>query len=195
MLFAQAPRYGIAIYALIAYVWNRGFNWSKYTRESFFTNVTLILMAFFVILFLISLLKFFLACIIYVPLIIDIQGNLKEYVCHKIDKRIAELIAYSDQLKLEAGGNRTTEIELDRFGAIKKKPTLPAFATVKSLDHKSTIGDHNSEYFNNDEFDSLQVHDPNTGRNGTKYAYNPEIPFMPPKRSPPKANTSHPTVF
>lgn len=29
----------------------------------------------------------FIAAIIYVPLLCHIKGNLKEYVCHKIDKK------------------------------------------------------------------------------------------------------------
>ncbi|RKP25189.1 hypothetical protein SYNPS1DRAFT_16053, partial [Syncephalis pseudoplumigaleata] len=32
------------------------------------------------------------ACFFYVPLLCSIRGNLKEYVCHKIDKRIATLL-------------------------------------------------------------------------------------------------------
>ena len=42
---------------------------------------------------------FNIAFIIYIPLLSVIQGNLKEYCCHKIDKRIGEIIIL-DQPKI-----------------------------------------------------------------------------------------------
>jgi hypothetical protein len=43
--------------------------------------------------FIISIVSSFIAICLYFPLICSIKGNLKEYICHKVEKRIAELIA------------------------------------------------------------------------------------------------------
>ncbi|KAI7854586.1 hypothetical protein BDC45DRAFT_556908 [Circinella umbellata] len=65
-------------------------------------------MAFSVIIFAISFMLVCVAFIMYIPLFCHIQGNLKEYCCHKVDKRIAELI------KRQAGkrmGNKKNPIQ------------------------------------------------------------------------------------
>lgn len=51
------------------------------------TEITMGLMIFTLTLWVISLLYMIGAVILYIPLVIHIQGNLKEYCCHKIDKR------------------------------------------------------------------------------------------------------------
>jgi hypothetical protein len=48
-------------------------------------------------LFFATLFTMFIAALLYVPLILHIQGNLKEYCCHKIDKRITAIIANSEK--------------------------------------------------------------------------------------------------
>jgi hypothetical protein len=50
-------------------------------------QMQLILMTFTSLLWVFSMIMMFIAAIIYVPLLCHIKGNLKEYVCHKIDKR------------------------------------------------------------------------------------------------------------
>ena len=44
-------------------------------------------MLFTVVIFAISAVCLLVAAVIYVPLLCTIQGNLKEYCCHKVDKR------------------------------------------------------------------------------------------------------------
>lgn len=51
------------------------------------TLITMGLMMFTLTLWIISVLYMIGAVILYIPLVIHIQGNLKEYCCHKIDKR------------------------------------------------------------------------------------------------------------
>ncbi|KAG0233073.1 hypothetical protein BGW41_001641 [Actinomortierella wolfii] len=90
-------------------------------------QITLCLMAFTVLIFASSLLQFLAACFIYLPLLSHIQGNLKEFCCHKIDKRIDELIRKKTKARaLEAsqgrsGGKNAKDIPL----APMKQPTLP----------------------------------------------------------------------
>jgi hypothetical protein len=50
------------------------------------TNGLLVSIIFTVTVFVFSLLLLIIAAILYVPLLCYIQGNLKEYCCHKVDK-------------------------------------------------------------------------------------------------------------
>ncbi|KAI7824780.1 hypothetical protein BC939DRAFT_388096, partial [Gamsiella multidivaricata] len=51
------------------------------------TRITMGVMTFTLTLWIISVLLMLVAVILYIPLVIHIQGNLKEFCCHKIDKR------------------------------------------------------------------------------------------------------------
>lgn len=73
-------------------------------------------MIFTVLVFAGSLLLLIVAAITYIPLLCYIQGNLKEYVCHKIDKRIAELIKKKQRQRIA------------RAAAIDKKRALAGVA-------------------------------------------------------------------
>lgn len=50
------------------------------------TNGLLVSIIFTVTVFVGSLLLLIMAAILYIPLLCYIQGNLKEYCCHKVDK-------------------------------------------------------------------------------------------------------------
>jgi len=50
------------------------------------TNILLVTIIFTVTVFIGSLLLLIIAAILYIPLLCYIQGNLKEYCCHKVDK-------------------------------------------------------------------------------------------------------------
>ncbi|KAF9406364.1 hypothetical protein BGZ94_003142, partial [Podila epigama] len=66
------------------------FDWDEIVGkdESFlFKKIALGAMIFTVFMFAMSLLMLIAAVIMYIPLVSHIQGNLKEYCCHKIDKR------------------------------------------------------------------------------------------------------------
>ncbi|KAI8084974.1 uncharacterized protein BX664DRAFT_338236 [Halteromyces radiatus] len=80
-------------------------------------------MAFSVLMFAISFLMVCAATIVYIPLLCHIQGNLKEYCCHKVDKRIAYLLR--KQAKKRVNGlhqkNKKDDIEMKSF----PQPTLP----------------------------------------------------------------------
>jgi hypothetical protein len=50
-------------------------------------KIALCAMLFTVAMFALSLIKLIAAVILYIPLVSHIRGNLKEFCCHKIDKR------------------------------------------------------------------------------------------------------------
>ncbi|KAI9247449.1 hypothetical protein BDA99DRAFT_489305 [Phascolomyces articulosus] len=57
-------------------------------------------MAFSALIFSISFLLACVAFFLYIPLFCHIQGNLKEYCCHKVDKRIAELLHHQARKRI-----------------------------------------------------------------------------------------------
>jgi len=66
---------------------------AKKIKNNEATNLFTIGTSFFILSsWLITGISLLIAFIIYIPLLTVIQGNLKEYCCHKIDKRIGEII-------------------------------------------------------------------------------------------------------
>lgn len=89
-MFADGPRQvinGIILIRLISGHWKTHGPaiWAYGLDEM--KVITVSLMIFTLTLWVISVLLMIVAVILYIPLVIHIQGNLKEYCCHKIDKR------------------------------------------------------------------------------------------------------------
>ncbi|KAL1917605.1 uncharacterized protein VTP21DRAFT_3998 [Calcarisporiella thermophila] len=101
--------------------------------ESMVQRLSVATMAFTLIVWLVSMVSVLLAFFLYIPLLFHIRGNLKEYCCHKIDKRIAELLRKKSRKRIERE-QRMREAEMsgsqngDKKGGIyvlEKQPTLP----------------------------------------------------------------------
>lgn len=94
MLLADAPRQ--VINAITLYSFGTALHWttdiSAYYDGSVFKAGILVTMIFTVVVWVVSALLLLAAALMYVPLLCYIQGNLKEYCCHKVDKRIADLM-------------------------------------------------------------------------------------------------------
>ncbi|PWN43028.1 hypothetical protein IE81DRAFT_109130 [Ceraceosorus guamensis] len=138
LLVADGPRQVINALTLVAV--GHKVHWSSnvadYYDNNIWTAVLLLTMIFTVLVFAASAIMLIIAAIMYVPLICYIKGNLKEYCCHKIDKRIAELVQKKKKQRLarhaaiaraEAEGdfshlkNKKGEI----IGKAMQQPTLP----------------------------------------------------------------------
>ncbi|KAG0354948.1 hypothetical protein BG005_006095 [Podila minutissima] len=98
-LVVQAPRQVINIMTLIAFMKALGFDVTNLddvaqllpslkTADKF----TLCVMIFTSLMFIFSSVATLIAIILWIPLVAKVQGNLKEYVCHKMDKRIDAII-------------------------------------------------------------------------------------------------------
>ena len=89
ILFAEAPRNAINIFTLYTLYDNTAKIRAAVNVESGTVLQFLgsLLLAASTSIFIVSFLTTMLALIIYIPLMLEIQGNLKEYCCHKIDKR------------------------------------------------------------------------------------------------------------
>ncbi|KAI9305963.1 hypothetical protein BJ944DRAFT_264305 [Cunninghamella echinulata] len=100
LLFAQGPRQiiaGFTVAALFQSAWtdhgNFKFNsdWDVYGKD-WQQRIALLLMSFTCLYWIFRMLNLILALILYIPVFCQIKGNLKEYCCHKIDKRITEIL-------------------------------------------------------------------------------------------------------
>ncbi|KAK6903455.1 hypothetical protein I203_106958 [Kwoniella mangroviensis CBS 8507] len=136
LLLADGPRQSINALVLYSFAYAYGFQTSDipaYWDNSAITAMLLFSMIATVLIFAGSLLLLIVAAICYVPLLCYIQGNLKEYVCHKVDKRISELIKKKQrqriarnaalEKKMAQGGLKNSKGEL--LGDSMPQPTLP----------------------------------------------------------------------
>ncbi|KAF9428609.1 hypothetical protein BGZ94_001773 [Podila epigama] len=145
----QAPRQIINIMTLIAFLRALGFDLNN------LDNITQILpmlktadiftfcvMVFTSVMFVFSACATLVAVILWIPLVTKIQGNLKEYVCHKMDKRIdniikkttkdrakklqqlEELERRAEQQERRDGGDPAPSVVAYSFGSLKKTPRL-----------------------------------------------------------------------
>jgi hypothetical protein len=149
LLLADGPRQAINAITLYSfYVSKQGGenseewdDFDKYFKDrDLIANVLMCVMLFTVIVFACSLLLLMVAGVLYVPLLCIIRGNLKEYCCYKVDKRIAEIIKRRNKARhAKAAALAQKEAEGD-FSHLKgqqrnlPQPTLPTIALDDDLD-------------------------------------------------------------
>ncbi|TFK76020.1 hypothetical protein BDN72DRAFT_809920 [Pluteus cervinus] len=141
LLLADGPRQTINALTLYAiYVVKSSQqpgNWydvSRYFAGSSFSTAALTVTTFFTVaVFAGSLLLLIVAAICYIPLLCHIRGNLKEYCCHKVDKRIEEVITRQRDKRLQETAKLEQKEARGDFSHLKNKkgakplpqPTLP----------------------------------------------------------------------
>ncbi|KAF9161245.1 hypothetical protein BGX21_011444 [Mortierella sp. AD011] len=122
LILADAPRQvinGTIIYQTFAGEPHISFfDWDTRFKNDTYKKISLAAMIFTVTVFAISLLSFIAAAFLYIPLVSHIRGNLKEFCCHKIDKRIDELILKNTK---DRAKNNINDVVMSQF----KEPTLP----------------------------------------------------------------------
>ncbi|KAL1409083.1 Potassium transporter [Vanrija albida] len=104
-----------------------------------------------VVLFLFSFFSLVLAALLYLPLLCNIQGNLKEYVCHKVDKRLGQIMKRIQKSRIKrnmslerkiALGGQITNSKGETVDASHLQPTLPSIALEPLKDDKYTAGNY-----------------------------------------------------
>ncbi|KAF9362810.1 hypothetical protein BGX34_005441 [Mortierella sp. NVP85] len=127
LMLADAPRQTInatILYQVFsAKPANEWINWDTVVGRGdkfIMKKIALCAMLFTVAMFALSLIKLIAAVILYIPLVSHIRGNLKEFCCHKIDKRIDELIKKNTKDRAKTAMNAK-----GGEGGIHKQPTLP----------------------------------------------------------------------
>ncbi|KAF9194550.1 hypothetical protein BGZ51_009113 [Haplosporangium sp. Z 767] len=135
LLFADGPRQVINGIILITVIYkNRdpqgNLNLAFWSYENFsqMTLVTMGLMTFTLTLWIISVLLMLVAVFLYIPLVIHIQGNLKEFCCHKIDKRIDEIIKRKTKQRAQEAAKNAKN---SKGGEALQKPTLPNISLME----------------------------------------------------------------
>ncbi|KAI8639721.1 hypothetical protein BD408DRAFT_420973 [Parasitella parasitica] len=146
LLLAEAPRQVINVVTLITIIpkWiqiNDGLIISNDGLGK--NNVQRIMtgtMIFSTVIFAISFFLLCTAAIIYIPVLCHIRGNLKEYCCHKVDKRIAELLRKQAKIRIEKNkkgrsykNSSKEDIEMESL----PEPTLPKIGMSSLSSHNS----------------------------------------------------------
>jgi len=107
---------------------------SEYWNDSVSTLLLLLAMLTTIGLFLLSFIQLAIAFILYFPVLFYIQGNLKEYVCHKVDKRMAEVMRRMQKQRFNravefekklAKGETITNSKGEAVDPMLLQPTLP----------------------------------------------------------------------
>jgi len=143
LVLADAPRQTINALTLYA-VWlikkNGPEPWydiSKYFKGISLSTSALIVTTFFtVVVSAGSLLLLLVAAICYIPLLCHIRGNLKEYCCHKVDKRIGDVIKRRQKQRRMDAAKQAQKEAMGDYSHLKNKkgeliakplpqPTLP----------------------------------------------------------------------
>ncbi|KIK99268.1 hypothetical protein PAXRUDRAFT_132449 [Paxillus rubicundulus Ve08.2h10] len=146
---------------------------SKYfTGNSVSTSALTVSTFFTFVIFAGSLLLLIIAGICYIPLLCYIQGNLKEYVCHKVDKRIAEVIKRRNRERLAKAAALAKKEAMGDYSHLKNKkgemiakplpqPTLPNLSVDDDDDDASVIkrgpspGSYPQDYYHASENKSI----------------------------------------
>ncbi|KAL0085842.1 hypothetical protein J3Q64DRAFT_1495290 [Phycomyces blakesleeanus] len=142
LLLAEAPRQVINVVTLIKILpaWIKlDHNQLQLNNEVLGKDIVQQLMTctmlFSTAVFAVSFVLVCIAALMYIPLLCHMQGNLKEYCCHKVDKRISELLKNQARRRIAAhqktGGKSSNKkhkndknndrIEMNTF----PQPTLP----------------------------------------------------------------------
>lgn len=153
LLLAEAPRQVINVVTLeaLAPEWLKIHNGSvsfdnEVLGESLLQQILTGTMAFSVLVFAISFILVCAAAVLYIPLFCHIRGNLKEYCCHKVDKRISEILR--KQGRHPAGKRRNhqavapeSESFIDESGFYKRPlaaTTTPSFASPSAYEYEKS---------------------------------------------------------
>ncbi|TBU38056.1 hypothetical protein BD309DRAFT_931370 [Dichomitus squalens] len=155
LLFADGPRQSINALTLYAFYLSKEkdghwYDISKYFDGDLITSALTVSTAFTVFIFAISLLMLIIAGICYIPLLAHIQGNLKEYCCHKVDKRISEIIKRRNKQRLAKAAALAKKEAAGDFSHLKNKkgefiakplpqPTLPNLSVDDDIDDAASM--------------------------------------------------------
>ncbi|CAB4405138.1 unnamed protein product [Rhizophagus irregularis] len=166
LIFAEAPRQAISaitLYPIIKTNITRDWmNLSAYGHSTV-ERLAMALMAFTFLSFAFSATKLIVAFILYIPLLFHIRGNLKEYCCHKIDKRIEGLLIKNSRKRRINQRKAAAKGDLRKKNKIKannsRQPTLPNVEN-NTLTPPSNVH-HNSRFAERFEPTAMAYRPPN----------------------------------
>ncbi|BGP43940.1 Potassium transporter [Rhodotorula kratochvilovae] len=172
LLLADAPRQ--VINAITLWSFGKSQNWTTdfgvYFSGSLVKQLALATMLFTVAIFIISALQLLVAAVMYVPLLCYIQGNLKEYACHKVDKRIAELMKRKNRRRLAKEAELARREAAGDFRHLKDKKTGKLVGAPRPQPTLPKIGFDDGDLYS--ETGSVRGV---PGGGGEKYSYPPPL--------------------
>lgn len=171
------PWYDVAKYFDL----NNSLSTSALTVTTFFT----------VVVFAGSLLLLIVAGICYIPLLIHIRGNLKEYCCHKVDKRISAVIKRRNKQRLVDAAKLAQKEAMGDYSHLKNKkgeliakplpqPTLPNLSVDDDFDDRSSINTRGPPASTYTQQDQYYYNSDKGGFPPPMPAYNPYSTHQPP---------------
>ncbi|KAH9482811.1 Low affinity K(+) transporter 1 [Psilocybe cubensis] len=191
LILADTPRQTInalTLYAVYLVRRDPKKNWwdvSQYFVNSTSTSALTVTSFFTVVVCIGSLLLLVVAGICYIPLLLHIRGNLKEYCCHKVDKRIGVIIKRKQkERRLEADKLAQKEALGDYSHLRNKKGELIAQPLPQpTLPNLSVDDDDDSSSINTRVAPSTHTKDYYPYQSDKDYppmpAYNPHSPQAP----------------
>ncbi|KAH7916346.1 hypothetical protein BJ138DRAFT_1140135 [Hygrophoropsis aurantiaca] len=156
LLLSDGPRQTINALTLYSIYLAKRDNGSWYDVSKYFagnslsTSALTVTTFFTFVIFAGSLLLLICAGVFYIPLLCYIQGNLKEYVCHKVDKRIAEVIKRRNKERLAKAAALAKKEAMGDYSHLKNKkgvmiakplpqPTLPNLSVDDDDDDTASL--------------------------------------------------------
>jgi len=158
LLLADGPRQvinALTLWALFISKSKEPGNWydvQKYFPDGQKISISALTVTTFftVLVFIGSMLLLTTAAILYIPLLCYIRGNLKEYVCHKVDKRISQIIKRRNKERLAKANELAKKEAMGDYSHLKNKkgeliakplpqPTLPNLSVDDDMDDSSTM--------------------------------------------------------
>jgi Fungal potassium channel len=132
LILAEGPRQVLNAITLYSVAKDQNFSFDVSRYQKVFSTVQGVVMSFMlltVLIWALSAIRLAVAFFLYWPLLVcHIRGNLKEYCCHKVDKRITQIL--SDRSRQRRNGTlkpekTTTETPTATPDVPGTKPTLP----------------------------------------------------------------------
>ncbi|CAG8443772.1 9193_t:CDS:2 [Diversispora eburnea] len=169
LLLCDGPRQVINFITIIGFLKNIKFSTDPDKYGSLYAKSALGIMAFTVSIFFISLSLLLFAFILYLPLLCCyVKGNLKEYCCRKIDKRIGEL--------LKKQRERRTRIGAKIYNDQKQKQEEFLISPKPAIYNNNNFSPNSHNSLNSDN--SFYPTDPHILKNGKPIYRQPNDPYQ-----------------
>jgi hypothetical protein len=128
LLLAEGPRQVLNAITLYSVAKSEDFSFDIHKYQQEFTTVQGVVMSFMLLtvsIWALSFIRLFVAGLLYWPLLVcHIRGNLKEYCCHKVDKRISQMLVERRRRRFDQKPEKRRETSNSPDSA-KYQPTLP----------------------------------------------------------------------
>jgi hypothetical protein len=142
LLLAEGPRQVLNAITLYSVAKNENFSLDIHLYQQKFSTVQGVVMSFMVLtvaIWALSFIRLLVAGLLYWPLLVcHIRGNLKEYCCHKVDKRISQILTERRRQRFDnqKPEKKFREASNSPDSAAKYEPTLP---NVELLDDGASL--------------------------------------------------------